>query len=196
MKLNFYLATKNKNKLCEIREILKNTGISVIPCPDGVVFPEETGKTFEENALVKARCLKDIVGFENVVGEDSGLSVEKLKGLPGVLSARFAGEDCNDGENIKKLLGLLAGFKNIEDRKAEFVTVVALITPEGEKNFVGSVKGVITFSPRGENGFGYDPVFEIPETGKTFAELSITEKNRFSHRSIAFRKLANYLLKR
>jgi XTP/dITP diphosphohydrolase len=196
MKLNFYLATKNKNKVYEAKEILKGTGISVIPSPSDVIFPEETGKTFEENALMKARHLKYTLGDVNVVGEDSGLVVKMINGLPGVLSARFAGDDCNDRKNIKKLLGLLAGFRNIEDRKAEFVTVVALVSSQEEKTFVGSVEGFITFSPRGKNGFGYDPIFEIPGTGKTFAELSITEKNRFSHRAIAFRKFADYMLKR
>jgi len=190
------LATKNKNKLREIREILKDTGISVIPCPAGVVFPEEEGKTFEENALMKARYLKGIVKNENVVGEDSGLSVERLNGLPGVLSARFAGTDCDDRKNIKKLLALLSDCENIRDRRAEFITAVALVTPDEEKLFIGSVKGLITFTPRGNNGFGYDPVFEIPGTGKTFAELSSAEKNNLSHRSIAFRKLAKYMIKR
>lgn len=196
MKLSFYLATKNANKLREIRQVLKDTGICVMPCPESVVFPEETGKTFEENALMKARHLKDILGDENVAGEDSGLAVAKLDGLPGVLSARFAGKDCDDGKNIKKLLGLLENYENVEDRKAEFVTVAAFVSPQGEVVFSGSVEGFITSGPRGSNGFGYDPVFEIPGTGKTFAELPAAEKNRVSHRSIAFRKLAEYLIKR
>lgn len=196
MKLSFYLATKNANKLREITRILKGTGISVMSCPEGVVFPEETGKTFEENALMKARYLKRILGDANVVGEDSGLCVKILNGLPGVLSARFAGRDCDDEKNIKKLLGLLEDYRDIECRKAEFITVTAFVSPQEEKIFRGSVEGVITLSPRGRNGFGYDPVFEIPGTGKTFAELTISEKNRFSHRARAFKNLAGYLIKR
>jgi XTP/dITP diphosphohydrolase len=175
---------------------LKDTGILVYPAPKGIIFPEETGNSFEENALIKARYLKNMVGVEPVVGEDSGLIVEKLGGLPGIMSARFAGEPADDRKNIKKLLDLLSPYKKIEDRKARFITVVALIDCCEEKIFSGEVNGFITFTPRGTNGFGYDPVFEIPELGKTFAELTMEEKNRRSHRAIAFRKLADYLLKR
>jgi len=196
MKLSFYLATKNPNKLREVRQVLKDTGITVMPCPRDVIFPEETGSTFEENALMKARYLKRILGEENVAGEDSGLSVAGLDGLPGVQSARFAGEDCDDGKNIGKLLKLLEACKDSGCRKAEFVTVVAFISPREEKIFRGSVEGVITLSPRGRNGFGYDPVFEIPGTGRTFAELAASEKNSLSHRAAAFRNLAEYLIKR
>ncbi len=196
MKLNFYLATKNENKLREVRQVLKNTGISVLPCPEDVVFPEETGDTFEENALMKARYLKSILSDENVAGEDSGLAVEKLGGLPGVLSARFAGVDCDDSKNIKKLLGLLADSADPACRKAEFITVVAFVSSREEKIFRGAVSGIITSCPRGFGGFGYDPVFEIPGTGKTFAELTESEKNGLSHRAAAFGKLADYMIKR
>jgi XTP/dITP diphosphohydrolase len=112
-----------------------------------------------------------------------------------VLSARFAGGDCDDGENINKLLGLLRDCGNVEDRKAEFVTVVAFAGPMEERIFRGTVKGFITFSPRGNGGFGYDPVFEIHGKGKTFAELSAVEKNKLSHRAVAFRKLVDYMIK-
>ncbi len=193
MKLNFYLATKNANKLREVRYILQGTGIIIKSCPPDIAFPKETGKTFEENAFIKADCLKKITGGEFVVGEDSGLSVEKLNGLPGVFSARFAGG--GDAENIEKLLGMLASFKDTADRKAKFVTVIVLLCPSGRITFTGEVEGFITFNPRGANGFGYDPIFEIEGAGMTFAELSAEEKNRLSHRSIAFRKLAEYMLK-
>jgi len=192
----FYLATKNHNKVSEIRTILKGTGILVYPAPKGIIFPEETGNSFEENALIKARYLKNMVRVEPVVGEDSGLIVEKLGDLPGIISARFAGEPPDDRKNIKKLLDLLSPYKKIEDRKARFITVAVLIESGKEMIFRGEVDGLITFTPRGTNGFGYDPVFEIPELGKTFAELTMEEKNRISHRAIAFRKLADYLLKR
>jgi len=194
MKLNFYLATKNANKLREARHILQGTGILVKPCPAGVIFPEERGKTFEENAFRKAAHLKEFVGDEPVAGEDSGLVVEKLNGLPGIFSARFSGSG-DDAKNIKKLLGMLSRYKDVTDRKAKFVAVIVLLGSHGKLTFTGEAEGFITFSPRGGNGFGYDPVFEIEGTGRTFAELSAEEKNRVSHRSAAFRKLAEYMLK-
>ncbi|HPP29528.1 MAG TPA: RdgB/HAM1 family non-canonical purine NTP pyrophosphatase [bacterium] len=190
------MATKNQNKVSEIQDILKNTGILVKPAPDNIVFPEETGNSFEENALIKARHLKNFVSTEPVAGEDSGLVVEKLGGLPGVISARFAGEPADDSKNIEKLLDLLSPCKDIKERKAKFITIAALIIDGEEKIFKGEVNGFITFVARGTNGFGYDPVFEIPGIGRTFAELTMEEKNRISHRAIAFRKLADYLLKR
>ncbi|MCM8761975.1 MAG: RdgB/HAM1 family non-canonical purine NTP pyrophosphatase [Candidatus Omnitrophica bacterium] len=196
MILTFYLATKNQNKVLEIQEILKNTGILVKPAPAGIVFPEETGKSFEENALIKARYLKKFVDKEPVAGEDSGLIVEKLRNLPGVISARFAGEPPDDRKNIEKLLEMLLSYRDITERKARFITVIALVENNEEKIFRGEIDGFITFAPRGNNGFGYDPVFEIPSIGKTFAELTIEEKNSISHRARAFRKLADYLLKR
>jgi len=196
MKLSFYLATKNKNKVKEVQNILKDTGIKVLPCPENVKFPEETGNTFEENAFIKANYLKNFLKDNiPVVGEDSGLVVEKLNGLPGVNSARFSGIHGDDKKNIEKLLKMMENLKNKEDRKAKFVTVVCLIENKKRKFFRGEVEGYITFEPRGENGFGYDPVFEIPEKCKTFAELSIEEKNKISHRNRAFRKLAEYLKK-
>ncbi|MCM8760193.1 MAG: RdgB/HAM1 family non-canonical purine NTP pyrophosphatase [Candidatus Omnitrophica bacterium] len=194
MILTFYLATKNKNKISEIQDILKNTGILVKPAPADIVFPEETGESFQENALIKARHLKKFIGKEPVAGEDAGLVVEKLGNLPGVLSARFAGEPRDDRKNIERLLELLLPYKEIKDRKAKFIAVVALIDNNEEKTFRGEVDGFITFTPRGNNGFGYDPVFEILSIGKTFAELTKEEKDRISHRAIAFRKLADYML--
>ena len=197
MKLSFYLATKNKNKVKEIQDIFKNTGIEVLPPPENVTFPEETGKTFEENASIKAVHLKTFISDDiPVVGEDSGLVVEKLNGLPGVNSARFSGVHGDDKKNIEKLLKMMENLKRKEERKAKFITVICLIENDKKVFFKGEVEGFITFKPRGKNGFGYDPVFEIPEIGKTFAELSMEEKNKISHRSKAFRKLAQYLLKK
>lgn len=197
MILSFYLATKNLSKVLEVQNIMKDTGILVHPAPKDIVFPEETGNSFEGNALIKARHLKKFINTEPVVGEDSGLIVEKLDNLPGINSARFAGKHADDRKNIKKLLDILSPYKDIKERKARFITVVALIINDNEEKFFrGEVEGFITFTPRGTNGFGYDPVFEIPHLGKTFAELTMEEKNRISHRAIAFRKLADYLLKR
>ncbi|MDD3726207.1 MAG: RdgB/HAM1 family non-canonical purine NTP pyrophosphatase [Candidatus Ratteibacteria bacterium] len=190
------MATKNINKVKEIQDILKDTGLIVRPAPSDISFPEETGKTLEENAIGKARYLKNIIGAEPVAGEDTGLVVEKLNGLPGVMSARFASSQPDDRKNIEKLLNMLSHCKKMEERKAKFITVVALIISEEEIIFKGEIEGHIAFTPRGTNGFGYDPVFEIPYLGKTFAELTMKEKNIFSHRAIAFRKLADYMLKR
>ena len=198
MKSIIYLATKNKNKVKEIREILgEKTELKIESCPENITFPEETGKDFKENACLKAKYLSKFLKGKLVAGEDSGLIVKTLGGLPGINSARFAGKECDDKKNINKLLHLMSQYIKNEDRKAKFITVICLITPEETKKFQGEIEGNITFSPRGQNGFGYDPVFEIPfYSSKTFAELSQKEKNKISHRTIAFNKLADYLLKR
>lgn len=191
MKLSFYLASKNKNKVREIQKIMGDE-IEVLPAPDFIEFPEESGKSFEENALLKAEYLSKFIKDHYIVGEDSGLVVESLGGLPGIYSARFSKKG-DDKENIKKLLKMMEKFKEKEERKAKFVAVVCLIGKGEKKFFKGEIEGFITFKPRGKNGFGYDPVFEIPEIGKTFAEIPTEEKNRISHRGIAFRKLKEYL---
>jgi len=194
MKLCFYLATKNKNKFKEIKEIMGKNFEILLP-PDFIEFPEEKGNTLEENAYLKAEYLSRFFKDFYIVGEDSGLFVEKLNGLPGVISARFSGER-DDKKNIEKLLDMMKGYKNKEERKAKFITVVCLIGKEEKKFFKGEIDGYITFEPKGNNGFGYDPVFEIPEIGKTFAELSSDEKNKISHRTKAFLKLKKYLEKK
>lgn len=195
MKSHFYLATKNINKIKEARQIIGASGIDVLPCPEEIALPEETGQTFEENAFIKAAYLRKFFSREPVAGEDSGLAVEKLNGLPGINSARYAGIHGNDKKNIEKLLDILSSYKDSGSRKAKFITVISFIDGEGEHLFRGEVEGFITFIPRGKNGFGYDPVFEVPFIGKTFAELSACEKNKISHRAAAFKKLAAYLLK-
>ncbi|MFN4228083.1 MAG: RdgB/HAM1 family non-canonical purine NTP pyrophosphatase [Candidatus Ratteibacteria bacterium] len=192
MKLCFYLATKNKNKIIEIKNIIGDE-IEVLLPPDFVEFPEETGNTLEENSYIKAFHLSKYVKDQYIVGEDSGLFVEKLNGLPGVISARFSGQR-DDRKNIDKLLKMMEEFKEKEDRKGKFITVVCLLGKGEKKFFKGEIEGIITFQPRGTNGFGYDPVFEIPEIGKTFAELSLEEKNKISHRTKAFLKLKDYLI--
>ncbi|MCM8804277.1 MAG: RdgB/HAM1 family non-canonical purine NTP pyrophosphatase [Candidatus Omnitrophica bacterium] len=194
MKLCFYLATKNKNKLKEIKNIMGDE-IKVLLPPDFIEFPEEKGKTLKENAYLKAEYLSRYIKDYYIVGEDSGLFVEKLNGLPGINSAHFSGKRDDKG-NIKKLLEEMKNYKKKEDRKARFITVACLIGKGEKRFFKGEVKGYITFSPRGKNGFGYDPIFEIPKIGKTFAELSLEEKNKISHRSKAFLKLKEYLIKR
>lgn len=196
MKSRIYLATKNRHKIREIQQIFKDTNIEVKFCPDYMCLPEETGKTFEENAFQKAAYAQKFMPRERIVGEDSGLIVSSLSGAPGVYSARFAGPECNYQKNIDKILNVMAPYQDIKERQAKFVTVICLLGPEEKKFFRGEIAGVITFSGRGTNGFGYDPVFEVPELGKTLAELSASKKNSLSHRFIAFRKLADYLVKK
>ena len=192
MKLCFYLATKNTNKVKEIKNIIGEE-IEILLPPAFIDFPEEKGDTLEENAYLKAEYFSRYIKDNYVVGEDSGLFVDKLNGLPGVISARFSGER-DDKKNIEKLLDMMKRYKKKEERKAKFITVVCLIGKGEKKFFKGEIDGYITFEPKGNNGFGYDPVFEIPEIGKTFAELSLEEKNRISHRAKAFLKLKEYLI--
>lgn len=192
MKLCFYLATKNENKVKEIKNIIGDE-IEILLPPDFIEFPEEKGKTLYENAYLKAEYLSKYIKDCYIVGEDSGLFVEKLNGLPGVNSARFSGKR-DDNENIKKLLEMMKDYKKKEDRRAKFITAVCLIGKGEKKFFKGEVEGYITFSPRGKNGFGYDPIFEIPKIGKTFAQITFEEKNKISHRTKAFLKLKEYLI--
>jgi len=182
------LASKNPNKAAEVGRLAEGSGIVFTACPASVSFPEETGSTFEENARIKADHLRSL-GEELVAGEDSGLAVDVLGGLPGVRSARFAGEGSTDAANVAALLAALAPFTDPVRRRARFVTVVCLATPRETAFFRGEIEGVIVFEPRGSGGFGYDPVFEVPGTGRTFAEMAMEEKNAMSHRAAAFRAL-------
>ncbi|HOJ31585.1 MAG TPA: RdgB/HAM1 family non-canonical purine NTP pyrophosphatase [bacterium] len=192
MSFKIFLATKNPAKLREIKEILKKFDCTVL-LPDVADFPPETGQTFQENALIKASFVGRMYPQHYVAGEDSGLVVPALNGMPGVLSARFAGPDANDGKNIEKLLQYSKNLKDGE-REAYFICVIALIEPSGNHRFFeGRLYGRIVQEPSGSNGFGYDPIFEIPEYGKTVAQLSVEEKNKISHRAKAFLQLAEYL---
>ena len=153
---------------------------------------EETGKTFEANALIKARAVMHATG-KTAIADDSGLSVDALSGAPGIYSARYAGEEANDEKNIEKLLFEMRAVPE-KERGAAFVSVIADVTPEGaEQVFRGECRGTITLSPHGTNGFGYDPVFFLPQYGKTFGELSPDIKNEISHRSRALAKFRAYL---
>jgi len=183
------LATRNQHKIEEIKKILSNLKIEILTLSD---FPEvseieETGKSLEENAVLKAKKVFRATGIP-ALADDSGLEVEALNGAPGVMSARFAGPGCSYKDNNLKLLGFLKDIPE-EKRGAIFRCVVALALSQYDIRIVeGRVKGFITQKEIGENGFGYDPVFFYPELGKTFAELVTEEKNKVSHRGIAFRK--------
>ncbi len=186
-------ATGNKGKLREMEEILSPLGIEIVSRSDaGIELEvEETGSTFEENALIKARAAA-LVTDCCVLADDSGLCVDALDGAPGVHSARYAGEGASDERKIKKLLSQLDG---VEDRSARFVTAIAFIFPDGrEIKASGEVKGYITKEPSGSGGFGYDPVFFSEELGKTFAECDDAEKNSVSHRARALKNLYNILV--
>ena len=184
-------ATKNRHKIAEIQAITGEFGMEVVSrdeagVPD--VEIEEDGDTFEENSEKKAREIMKLCG-EITVADDSGLMVDALGGAPGVISARFAGEDGNDRLNNEKLLSLLSGVAE-EDRTAKFVSVITMIFPDGRKITArGECKGHIIYQPRGCNGFGYDPLFVPDGYDRTFAEMTGDEKNRISHRAAALRSL-------
>ncbi|MFA7227017.1 MAG: non-canonical purine NTP diphosphatase [Dysgonamonadaceae bacterium] len=184
-------ATNNQHKLDEIRKITEGKieilSLNDIDSNDEI---EETGSTLEENALIKARFIKNKYGYD-CFAEDTGLEVEALENAPGVYSARYAGDACRDEDNIKKLLDNLKGIAN---RKARFRTVIALLMNNEEYFFEGEIKGYIIDEKRGSAGFGYDPIFVPEGYDQTFAELGEEIKNRISHRSIATQKLVDFLL--
>ncbi len=193
--MKIFIATKNKNKLRELNRILIPMGFTVLSendFTDKFDEVEETGKTFEENALLKART-----GFQNTglisVADDSGLCVDALNGAPGVYSARYAGDPANDKNNIDKLLNELNGIEE-KNRTAKFVSCVACVFPDGREFTVrGECNGYISNAPCGDNGFGYDPVF-ISEKG-CFAAISPEDKDSISHRGKAVKLFAEELKK-
>lgn len=189
---NIVFATNNKNKLREIRDIVGSKynilSLSDINCHEDI---PETADTIEGNALLKARFVKEKYGYD-CFADDTGLEVEALDNRPGVYSARFAGEECNSENNINKLLSELEG---IENRKARFRTVIALIKGDTEEEFEGVIYGNISHERHGEGGFGYDKVFVPENYEKTFAEMLPEEKNSISHRAKATRLLIEYLNK-
>jgi XTP/dITP diphosphohydrolase len=188
MKLVF--ASNNKHKVREISNILDNN-ITLLSLGEIKILEDipEDEPLIEDNALFKARYVYNATGL-NVFADDTGLEIEALNGLPGVHSARFAGESKDSSANIAKVLAMLKGIGN---RKARFRTVIALIFESKEYLFEGIISGTIIDEKRGDEGFGYDPVF-IPD-GKelTFAQMALDEKNKISHRAIAFKKLKEFL---
>ena len=186
------LATRNEHKLRELGEIL--TGIELVPLPEAVELPPETGETFAENALIKARTAHTATG-RPAIADDSGIAASALGGAPGVRSARFAGEDATDEENLDLLIARLA---DTNDRSVAYVCVIAYIDEAGnESTYEGRCEGVFIDTPRGDGGFGYDPAFVPDDTGpddvRTMAELGPDEKHAISHRGRAARKLAQAL---
>lgn len=193
--MKIVLATRNKGKAREIRDILKGLNLEILTLNDfpEIPTPVEDGKTFRENALKKARFVAKHLNMA-ALADDSGLEVDALDKRPGVLSARYACENATDEENNKKLIKEL---KNIpfQKRRACYRCVVALVFPSGkEETAKGDCCGLIAIKPKGKEGFGYDPLFFVPEYGKMMAELPPEIKNRISHRARALAKLKQKLL--
>lgn len=184
------LATTNKGKTREIKKLLEGSNIEIKNLDDFGPIPEvvEDGETFDDNAYKKASFTARVLGYP-AIADDSGLCVEALDGAPGVYSARYAGENATDAENVAKLLKELEGKKN---RNASFKCVISLAVPTGAAlTYEGECKGVITTEPAGDNGFGYDPLFFSPEFNKTFAQLTMEEKGSISHRGRALKQVAD-----
>lgn len=187
------VGTRNSHKLAELEEILG--GFELRPLPDRIEMPPEDGETFADNALIKARATHAQTGMA-ALADDSGIQATALGGRPGVRSARYAGSDASDEENLHLLLGELEGE---EDRSVAYVCAIAYIGPEGEELVIeGRCEGWLAEEPRGKGGFGYDPAFVPAEIddGRTMAELTSAEKHRISHRGRAARALAARLGRR
>ena len=194
--MKLVLASKNKKKLVEMNGILSQLGIEVCSEAEaGVdIDVEETGTTFEENSLLKARAVMEASGLP-AIADDSGLCVDCLNGAPGVYSARYGGEGLSDEDRYRMLLENMRGQMT---RTAKFVSVITCCFPNGDVlSARGECPGTIAYAPMGEGGFGYDPVFFVPELKKTFAQLTADEKNAISHRGKALEtfkaKLEEYL---
>jgi len=183
------LATTNKGKTKEFKELLKDFPIEIKDLSDFGPIPEviEDGETFDDNAYKKASFTAKVLGYP-AMADDSGLCVDVLDGAPGVYSARYAGETATDAQNVEKLLDVL---KDEENRKAAFECVISIAVPTGAAlTYEGRCEGVLTREPFGDNGFGYDPLFFFPELNKTFAQLSIAEKGDISHRGKALKDVS------
>lgn len=184
------LATKNRGKIIELSDLLKELPIELISLLD-FDFPdiEETGLTFAENAAIKAKAVYAKTGIP-CIADDSGLEIDALDGNPGVMSARFAGAHGDDTANNNKVLELMAGIP-VAKRTARFRCALAMVGLTDEPYITSGIcEGFIATAPEGDNGFGYDPLFWVTDFGKTMAELTLEEKNLISHRAIAFKKVS------
>ena len=195
MSMKLVIATHNEDKLKEIQAYLESFSFNVLSLNK---YPEigeiiEDGKTLLDNALIKAREVFDKTGLPTI-SDDTGLEVDGLDGKPGVYSARYAGEECTYLDNVEKLLIDMKKIP-IPNRTAQFKTVMVFKDKNQELIVEGVVKGLISRELKGDNGFGYDPIFFVPELGKTFGEMSAIEKNKISHRGNALRNLVDSLKK-
>lgn len=193
--MELWIATSNKGKLKEFQQIFSTLPLAVRGQNELPVFsaPPETGKTFAENALIKAKALRSIKDSDWVLADDSGLIVEGLGGLPGIYSARYAGDRASDQENYSKLLKMMQ-IRSPQNRKAKFVCNLIAFSPKGDQfQFDGELTGLITTSPKGTMGFGYDPVFCPDGSTQTLAEITPGQKNAISHRFKAAHKFADFI---
>ncbi len=193
-KKTLIFATSNDNKIIEANKLLgSHSNYTIISKKDAGIMEDipETGSTIKENAILKAQYVFDNYKLD-CFSEDTGLMIDALNGEPGIYSGRYAGEEKNDKKNIEKVLGNL---KNKENRIARFITVIALILEGNLYTFEGIVEGKIAKTPRGNKGFGYDPVFIPDGYNKSFAELGLDTKNKISHRAKAIKKLLEFLLR-
>ena len=189
------LASQNRHKLAEIQAILAQYDMELVLQSDlGLqIDVNETGTSFEENSELKARAVMEASGLP-AIADDSGLCVDVLGGDPGIYSARYGAPDCvTDRDRLNFLLKNMRGIRS-EERTARFVCVITLLWPDGRKLTArGSCEGLISFEPRGEDGFGYDPVFYVPSYGCTFAQMGTEQKNKISHRANALNRLEQML---
>lgn len=192
-RLKIVLATRNKDKIREIKQVLKGLNIDVLTLDQFPDVPEviEDGETIEANALKKAKVVSEATQLL-ALADDTGLEVDYLNGQPGVYSSRFAGEGATYDDNCKKLLGLMEGVP-WDQRTARFRCVIAIVRPGIEKLVQGTCEGFIINEKRGKHGFGYDPVFYVPQYNQTFAEMPLTLKNEISHRGIALKQAREIL---
>lgn len=191
-------ATGNKGKMNEIRMILADTGLEIVSMKDAGIELDivEDGRTFEENARIKARAVAAAAPDDIVVADDSGLEIDYLNKEPGIYSARYMGEDTSYDVKNQNLIDRLAGVPK-EQRTARFVCAMAAVFPNGETiTAKGTIEGYIGWEPAGENGFGYDPIFYVDEYGCSTAELSPEAKNEISHRGKALRAIRDEVMKR
>lgn len=192
--MRLIIATGNEDKVREIDEILEGTGFEAISMKQAGFDPDivEDGTTFEENALKKAMAVHELSG-EYVMADDSGLCIDALDGAPGIYSARFCGEDSTYEEKFRKIFEMLADVPE-DKRTAQFVCAIAVVKPDGTSFTVrGECRGVLHEKPVGENGFGYDPIFYVPEFGMTTAQMDPEVKNSISHRGRALRAMVEKL---
>jgi XTP/dITP diphosphohydrolase len=188
--MKIFLASGNLGKLREVAAIMSRSGVTIDPPPVDWVAPEETGETYAENALLKARSLVALTGAP-ALADDSGIEVMALDGGPGVRSARYAGDDATDERNLAKLLEVARGLEE-GMRGARYVCAAVLVTPDGREVVKeGVLEGCLITEPRGTNGFGYDPIFVPSGMEQTAAELTPLEKDAISHRGKAFRALGD-----
>ena len=195
--MRLVFATGNQGKMREIRDIMSDSGYEIVSMKEAGVDPEieEDGKTFEENAMIKARAVSKLLPDDLVLADDSGLEVDALGGEPGIYSARYLGHDTPYSVKNADIIRRLEGKEGAE-RSARFVCAIAAVFPDGKEKCVrATIEGQIGFEEKGEHGFGFDPIFYVPELGCTTAEIPESEKNKISHRGKALKLMKEELKK-